>query len=244
MVRVNSRNPRPLPHVIYVRRRVAAVVILLVVVALLIWAATALGGGRGDQDSSAAAETSESTAFAATEEPTPSFSQSSTSAEATDTEKLDQAAEMSSGAESSESENETTATEPKKTTCSVEDLVITASTDRPSYGPGDKPVFSMTVKNPTAADCTVDLQQDVLRFEVYDLHSNQRVWSDVDCNAPVAGQTKTFPADSERYYQAVWSRTTSAPNRCSNRTQVPAGGYYLHTVMGNNASAPIPFNLG
>lgn len=101
----------------------------------------------------------------------------------------------------------------------------------------------MTVNNPTAVDCEVDLSDNVLRFEVYDLATNQRIWADVDCNPSEGDGEETFEADSERHYQAVWSRTTSSPDTCASREPVGAGSYFLHGVIGQNASNSHTFNL-
>ena len=136
-----------------------------------------------------------------------------------------------------------TAEEPKKQSCELSDLQISATSDKPSYEEGQLPEFYMTVKNPTAADCTIDLRDNPLRFEVYNLSTNRRVWSDLDCNQPVDGTSRIFPAGSERYYRAVWSRTDSEPGQCGQRNPVPAGSYFLHTVIGNNPSEAHPFNL-
>ena len=71
--------------------------------------------------------------------------------------------------------------EEPKNSCELSDLRIVASSDRPSYGDGDQPTFYMTVENPTAADCELNLDDEELRFEVYNLENNERVWADTDC---------------------------------------------------------------
>ena len=73
---------------------------------------------------------------------------------------------------------------------------------------------------------------------------NQRVWADIDCNDPVGTGTKVFKAGEEKYYKTQWSRLYSDPQTCTGRAEVAPGGYYLHTVIGDNASAPFTFNLG
>lgn len=243
---VDNRNGR-LPREIYIRRRVAAIVVLLIVVFLVVWLISALIGGGEDPEPTA----EETTAGTSSTLPVSTSSLTTTTS-------AEGSATASTGAQSTgASENEkpyggsetTTAgttkpsvPEPKKT-CELNDLIVSATTDQAAYAPNAEPSFYMTVENPTAADCVIDLGKDVLRFEVYDLATNRRVWSDVDCNPAVDVTERTFPAGEERYYEAIWSRTNSAPGSCSNRVEVPAGGYYLHTLVGNNHSDAHPFNL-
>ena len=101
----------------------------------------------------------------------------------------------------------------------------------------------MNVKNPTDTDCVIDVGDDLLRFEVYEMRTNARVWSDTNCYPGVETGVQEFPAGTERGLNAVWSGTGSAPGQCTNREQVPAGAYYLHAVIDDNASDPAPFNL-
>ncbi|QGU08288.1 hypothetical protein COCCU_11940 [Corynebacterium occultum] len=240
---MTPQNQR-LPEEVYVRRRVAAVVGLLIVVALVVWGLVALASGDGEErEQTPPAETTQ----AAQAEETTESAESETSPETSESKSSEA---ESSGAESSEAESEsettgtTSAAGEGKQDCTLADLEIRVSSDRPSYGADASPTFYMQVRNPTEADCDIDLSENTMRFEVYDLASNRRIWSDVDCNAPIGTGEETFSAGEERNFQAVWSRTTSAPDRCSNRQLVPAGSFFLHGVIGQNASNSYTFNLG
>ncbi|WP_291314053.1 hypothetical protein [Corynebacterium sp. UBA2622] len=232
------KDRRPLPPEIYLRRRVAALVILLVLAILLVWGMTAAAksgsqSGAGQTTSALENITTEPTV------PVPGEStSSSTSGTATTT--------ATSGT-TSPSGSTTATTTPNaaadKKTCELTDLAITARTNAPSYASGEQPTFYMSVTNPTAADCTIDLSKDQLRFEVYDMATNQRVWSDTDCHpAVVTGEEKFLP-NKARDFEAIWSRKDSAPGHCSSRADVPAGSYYLHAVIGDHASDPADFTL-
>ncbi len=253
----NRRNQR-LPEEIYVRRRIAAAVTILVLVALVIWGLVAFAGGESDEgettpetttsaEASAASDSSEATAAAAQETGEPEASEAAAASSATETTGTSESAASSEATEATEATGttgtSTRAAEPKDS-CELRDLQITATSDRPSYGSNAQPTFYMTVDNPTAGDCEVDLDEDALRFEVYDLASNRRMWADTDCYPSVETGTRTFPAGEERHFEAVWSRTTSQPGQCSNRQPVPAGGYFLHAVIGDNPSDAHTFNLG
>lgn len=210
-------------EVIYQRRRLAALAIVLLVVALIIWAVVALRGGS-EEDPATTGTSTEITGAAA------ETTRETTTAETT----------AASGTET------TTPGSPApdaKKTCELADLIVSAATDRPNYAEGERPQLFMTVANPTAADCEIDLDEEVLRFEVYNLANNARVWSDVDCNPAVETGTRVFPAGEQRYFQATWSGTTSAPQQCDDRQAVPAGSYFLHTVIGGNPSPAQTFNL-
>lgn len=131
----------------------------------------------------------------------------------------------------------------KKQTCELADLKITASSDNSNYVEGALPRFFMTVENPTAADCEINLDDSSLRFEVYDLSNNARVWSDTDCYPSVETGMQTFPAGEKRIFEAEWSRLQSAPGQCNDRTPAESGAYFLHAVIGDNPSPALTFNL-
>ena len=238
-----------LPKEIYQRRRIAALVALLVIIGLLVWALTALGGG-GDKDPQGAAVTSSaaptSAASSANESEKASESESVASSEDADGES-ESASASASESETEPTESESESAEPAaagKDSCDLGDLKITATSDKANYAPGEQPKFYMSVDNPTKKDCQVNLDKDKLRFEVYDLATNQPVWSDTDCNPAVERGEQTFEAGDKRNFEAVWSRLSSGPDQCGDRAPAPAGAYFLHAVVGDNPSAAYTFNLG
>ncbi|MBZ8176438.1 hypothetical protein GP475_10520 [Corynebacterium poyangense] len=224
---MSNHPPRRLPHKIYVRRRVAAVVIILVVVALLIWGLLSLTGGNQEDNSTPAAvsTTSDTT--------TPPSSSSSSSSPTS----------SSASSSSTSSASSSTANPNAKNTCSLKDLIITARSDRPNYGPQDSPVFYMSVENPTTANCEIDLDAQKLRFEVYAMSDNHRIWSDADCSDSQATGRRIFEAGKTTNFEAQWARTTSAPGNCQTRDPVAPGGYFVHGVIGDNPSESYTFNL-
>lgn len=219
------------------RRRVAGLVAVLLVVSLLVWGLTALGGGRDDDSkNTAATETSSAVTSAAA----PSTSQTAASSQ-TSSGGASSSSAPSSGAASSEPS--TAVAQPgAKPTCELRDLQITATSDKATYG-GEQPNFFMTVDNPTAADCEINLDEQQLRFEVYSIATNERIWADTDCYPAVETGKQVFKAGQQRHFQAQWSRLGSAPQQCTGRPEVPAGGYFLHAVIGDNPSKAYTFNL-
>ncbi|MGV0372838.1 hypothetical protein ACUY2A_05560 [Corynebacterium pilbarense] len=218
-------NQRPLPPEIYMRRRVAALVILLVIVALLVWGLSAFArGGKTDETESTPETVSEAPSTTLATEPTVQLSEESTTSP-------------------TQSSEETVAAPVKKGSCELADLEIHASSNQPSYAIGVQPVFYMEVENPTDTDCVIDLDDNLLRFEVYDMATNDRIWSDTDCYPPVAAGSVEFAPGEKRRWEARWSVTASQPGQCDSRPEVKAGSYFLHGVIGDNASDASPFNI-
>ena len=112
-----------------------------------------------------------------------------------------------------------------------------------SYKDGALPVFVMDVENPTAVDCDIDLDQNKLRFEVYKMGTNARVWADTDCYPSVQTGRTTFKAGATQQFQATWSRKGSEPGQCSDRPVAEAGHYFAHGIIGDNYSEGYTFNL-
>lgn len=229
---------KPLPEEIYKRRRVAALIIVLVLAVVLIWAAVAAFGGSSEEpaDTAAPAPTSadEETSSSAAPESSGTVSETKTSAEG---------ASESKAAESEPSSAAPASSEAAKKTCELADLDVRTSMLNYSVPEGELPKFFMTVTNPTAADCKIDLDKNLLRFEVYKMVDNERVWSDTDCYASVQTGSQTFPAGKDVKFEAEWSRQASKPGECTDRPAAEPGAYFAHTVIGDNSSPPQDFTL-
>lgn len=223
------QGPERLPEVIYRRRRIAALVIILVVVAgIIVLARMFAGGSTNTAADSGAPSTTVVVSTVAAESSTSEAASSSAEASST-----------SATAESSAAPSESA----KKTTCEIADLKMEATSNQPNYAEGDLPEFFMTISNPTATDCVIELGPKDLRFEVYNMATNQRVWSDVDCHASVLSGKDTIGPGESRSYSLTWGRAASQAETCEPRPAAPAGAYFLHTVMGTNASPAYAFNL-
>ena len=140
-------------EVIYKRRRLAALVILLVVVVLIIAGVTALRGGSSDDESENTAATSPLLTTSAVEANTGDAAGSSVDStadpDATDT--ADKSEEPRESGEATASPSETSTTGPAKDakdSCELSDLIITASSNKPNFTPGEQPQLYMTVGNP------------------------------------------------------------------------------------------------
>ncbi|MER0091984.1 hypothetical protein [Corynebacterium sp. KPL2838] len=230
---------KPLPEEIYKRRRVAALIIVIVLAVVLIWAAVAAFGGDSDDSVAASSESSAATTSAETTSESATTSTDSTSESESASE-----SEAKDGEEgASESKEPEESVHAAKDTCSLEDLEVRTSMLNYSVPDGELPKFFMTVTNPTAADCKIDLDENSLRFEVYKMTDNQRVWSDTDCYASVQTGEQTFPAGKDLKFEAEWSRQASEPGKCTDRPTAEPGAYFAHTVIGDNSSPPQDFTL-
>lgn len=246
-----THTPKPLPREIYVRRRIAALVAILVLVVILIWAATALFGGSSEEkgEDSQPAAASSSLAQSAEQPTTSQAEETATETREETSESADEkpAKDGADNADAADKPEESQPTElavdPSKTECSLEDLMVMAKTNEDSVPGGKMPTFYMEVFNPTTKDCSINLDEQQLRFEVYKMGSNERVWSDTDCYASVETGKQTFKSGETRFFQADWSRKRSEPGKCTDRPEADSGAYFLHTVIGENYSAALPFNL-
>lgn len=232
------------------RRRVAALVAILVLVVVLIFAATALFGGSKEDSAAESQQAAASdtlapsekiTSAAETTEPT----SAKESAEATGSTEPVKSEAGESGKEepTSEAKPDELTVDLSNTTCSLQDLKVLAKTNEDSVPAGKMPTFYLEVFNPTTKDCSIDLDEEQLRFEVYKMGSNERVWADTDCYASVETGKQTFKSGETRYFQADWSRKRSEPGKCTEREEAEPGAYFLHSVIGENYSPALPFNL-
>lgn len=234
------KQNKPLPEEIYKRRRVAALIIVIVLAVVLIWAAVAAFGGESDDSVAASSETSAATTSSESTSESSTTSADSTSESESESESASESEAKDGASESKEPEESVHAA---KDTCSLEDLEVRTSMLNYSVPDGELPKFFMTVTNPTAADCKIDLDENSLRFEVYKMADNQRVWSDTDCYASVQTGEQTFPAGKDLKFEAEWSRQASEPGKCTDRPTAEPGAYFAHTVIGDNSSPPQDFTL-
>lgn len=215
---------RPLPPEIYRRRRIAALVIVLVLVLAVAGIVRWIAGGTSDGETTATGESLTATRTDGTE------------------------ATSAPGGHTSETSEPypTTSAAPRvdKDTCSFEDLQLTVTGDRPNYG-DTNPTFALTLANPTRGDCEINLDEHTLRFEVYEMTTFARVWSDIDCHDSEGAGTETIKAGKEIVYDVTWSRLTSAPGRCtaSDRTEAQPGSYLVYGLLGDRNSDAYTFNL-
>nr|WP_120491767.1 hypothetical protein [Corynebacterium lactis] len=229
-----------LPEEIYRRRRIAALVIIVVVIFALLWGISSLFSSSDTSSEQVNVTRDDGQTV------TPSGKAAEPYKPSSEAKPKDDKAKDSSSSQTTEPDKKTDdAALAAKKDCSLADLQIKVTSDRPNYGT-EQPKLAMTVHNPTGGECVVNLDEQKLRFEVFTLADYQRVWSDLDCNESEGkGELRLKPGE-DAVYTAVWSRLSSAPNKCTeaDRQPVAAGPYLFYGLIGDKNSDGYTFNLG
>ncbi|MDO5030609.1 MAG: hypothetical protein Q4E11_08515 [Corynebacterium sp.] len=229
-----------LPPEIYRRRRIAALVLLLILLVLVGWGISALVNRDSEDADPVNVTRDDGKKVTPSEKPKEPYAPNSDKDKAAKGEENDKGDKDSSDSAKDDA-NKALA---EKKDCTLADLQITATSDQPNYG-AEQPTLAMTIHNPTGGECRINLDEQQLRFEVYDLATYERMWSDVDCNDSEGHGELVLAPGEEVSYAAKWSRLTSAPNKCSetDRVEVPSGSYLFYGLIGDNNSDAYTFNL-
>ena len=127
--------------------------------------------------------------------------------------------------------------------CSDAAIRVTARTDKPRYGPGEKPVLAIVITNAGTAPCVRDL--DAARQAVAVVRKpGDGLWSSNDCSPLHSDDVRTLAPGEAVSYSVRWSTRTSTPGCRGERDQVPTGAYQLLARLDQIVSAPVPFGLG
>ena len=231
-----------LPPEIYRRRRIAAAVLLVIILVLLGWGISALVSRDSEDSEPVNVTRDDGKEVTPPEQPKEPYAPKSDKDSTKDKSDKDAKTDAKEGEDSAKDDAQ--AALANKKDCSLADLQVTATSDQPNYG-DEQPTLAITVHNPTGGECRVNLDEQQLRFEVYDLATYERVWSDVDCNDSEGHGELVLAPGEEVNYAATWSRLTSAPNKCSEEDRVPApsGSYIFYGVIGDNNSDAYTFNM-
>ena len=231
-----------LPPEIYRRRRIAAAVLLVIILVLLGWGISALVHRDSEDSEPVNVTRDDGKEVTRPEQPKEPYAPKSDTDSKNDKSDKDAKTDAKEGEDSAKDDAQ--AALANKKDCSLADLQVTATSDQPNYG-DEQPTLAITVHNPTGGECRVNLDEQQLRFEVYDLATYERVWSDVDCNDSEGHGELVLAPGEEVNYAATWSRLTSSPNKCSEEDRVPApsGSYIFYGVIGDNNSDAYTFNM-
>ena len=234
-----------LPPEIYRRRRIAAAVLLVIILVLLGWGISALVNRDSEDSEPVNVTRDDGKEVTPPEQPKEPYAPKSDKDSKNDkADKSDKDTKKGDKEGEDSAKDDAQAALASKKDCTLADLQVTATSDQPNYG-DEQPTLAITVHNPTGGECRVNLDEQQLRFEVYDLATYERVWSDVDCNDSEGHGELVLAPGEEVNYAATWSRLTSAPNKCSeeDRVPVPSGSYIFYGVIGDNNSDAYTFNM-
>jgi hypothetical protein len=211
-----SGAPRKPGPEVYRRRRLFVVIALLIVVGLAFGGFAVAGAFSGtEQASSTESATAEATAPA----PSPSDSPSAVPSAAP------------------------TPTPTPTPSCNQNLVTVSASTDKPAYGPDEKPLLSLKVTNGGTAPCEVNIGTSQMEFLV--TSGADRIFSSKDCQAKSEDLMKTLAPGASETANFPWPQNRSVEG-CQPIATKPGGGgaYYIFTAkLGSKASPKAVFQL-
>jgi hypothetical protein len=214
--RAGSGVPRKPSPAVYRRRRLFVGIALLIVVGLAFGGFAVAGAFNGtEQASSTESATPDATGLA----PAPSDSPSAAPSAAT------------------------TPTPTPTPTCNQNLVTVSASTDKPAYGPDEKPLLSLKVTNGGTMPCEVNIGTSQMEFVV--TSGADRIFSSKDCQAKSEDLIKTLAPGASETANFQWAKNRTLEG-CQAIATKPGGGgaYYIFTAkLGSKASPKAVFQL-
>jgi hypothetical protein len=214
------RKPSP---AVYRRRRLVAGGALLLVIALVVSGFALAGAFKGGSQQASSTQPSASDAAASTAAPSAAATPSS-----------------AASATPSATPSPTASATPS---CNQNLVTVSASTDKPAYGPGENPMLSLKVTNGGTFPCEVNIGTSQMEFLV--TSGSDRIFSSKDCQASSEDLVKVIAPGASETANFPWSRNRSADG-CKAVTAAPGGGgaYYIFTAkLGSRASPKAVFQL-
>jgi len=127
--------------------------------------------------------------------------------------------------------------------CNQNQVTVSASTDKPAYGPGENPLLTLKVTNGGAVPCEVNIGTSQMEFLV--TSGSDRIFSSKDCQASSEDLVKVIAPGASETANFPWNRNRSAEG-CKAVAAAPGGGgaYYIFTAkLGSRASPKAVFQL-
>ena len=197
---------------VFRRRRLvvgaALLVVIVVVVGGFIAVASIINGGGGPAPDAAAST-------AASQTTSPGGSAATPSADATAT----PSASEGSG-------------------CQQNLIAVTASTDKPSYAAGEKPLLTLKVTNNNKVPCDVNIGSSQMEFLI--TSGSDRIFSSQDCQADNTDLMKTIAPGKSETANFPWQRNRTVQGCDPVEAKPGAGGaYYVFTARLANRTSPM-----
>ncbi|MPY12151.1 DUF4232 domain-containing protein [Arthrobacter bussei] len=233
------RGGRRASPAVYRRRRLAVLILAVLVVAVLAIGGMALAGTLGRTGgATAGASTSPEAPTAA-----PAPSGTATSAPSAQAPSAPPTAAPTAAPTATPSAGPTTAS-PGPTPsdgCAAAQVVVSAETDRESYGSGESPVLVLVVRNEGEKPCTVNVGTSQMAFEI--TSDGERIFSSTDCQQGSQDLERTIAPGGEERATFQWTRNRTVPG-CTVVDEEPgAGDYTVITRLGARSSASVDFTL-
>lgn len=126
--------------------------------------------------------------------------------------------------------------------CADRAVRVAARTDKPRYGTGEKPLFSVVITNVGGVPCVRDLDAERQAVAVVRTPGDG-LWGSNDCSPVHTDDTRTLAPGQEVVFSVRWAGRTSSPGCSGTRTPVPPGAYELLARLDRTVSEPVPFVL-
>ncbi|MFJ3957443.1 hypothetical protein [Arthrobacter sp. NPDC090010] len=128
--------------------------------------------------------------------------------------------------------------------CDLGKIKVTATTDKKSYGPKDKPVLTLKVTNEGTVACPVNMGTSQMEFLVSS--GQDRIFSSRDCMDKPTNLSKSLAPGKSESANFVWQRNRSVEG-CQVINAAPGGGgatYVFQATLGQWTSGKAVFQLG
>ncbi|WP_458107898.1 hypothetical protein M1D51_20845 [Arthrobacter sp. R3-55] len=127
--------------------------------------------------------------------------------------------------------------------CDFNLMTVAAKTDKPAYGPEEKPLLTMTITNGGTAPCEVNVGTSQMEYLV--MSGADRIFSSKDCQAGSEDLIKTIQPGKSETANFPWQRNRTLEG-CGAINAKPGGGgayYTFEARLGNKASPKAVFQL-
>jgi hypothetical protein len=127
--------------------------------------------------------------------------------------------------------------------CQQNLIVVTASTDKQRYGPGEKPLLSLKVTNNNKEACEVNIGTSQMEFLI--TSGSDRIFSSQDCQADSTDLMKTIAPGKSETANFPWQRNRTVQGCDPIEAKPGAGGaYYVFTArLASKTSSKAVFQL-
>lgn len=126
-------------------------------------------------------------------------------------------------------------------TCDPHLITVSAATDKPTYAPNEKPMFTLKVTNGNPLPCEVNVGTKQMEFVV--VSGTDRVFSSKDCQADAQDLSKTIAAGASETANFPWSRVRSTEGCKTVATEPKPGIYVMTASLGATTSSKAVFEL-
>jgi hypothetical protein len=120
---------------------------------------------------------------------------------------------------------------------------LTATVSAPSYVVGQRPLFTLHLRNTGPVPCFRDVSRPLRGLVVVPAGSATPLWSSNDCYSVPSHDVPTLAPGQQVAFSVSWAGRTSAAGCPISRSTVPAGSYAVIARLGALASPPTPFTL-